>query len=25
MSAVQEVIDLPLLADGSHDLPVSFP
>lgn len=25
MSAVREVIDLPLLADGSHDLPVSFP
>ena len=25
MSAVQEVIDLPLLADGSHYLPVSFP
>ncbi len=25
MSAVQEVIDLPLLADGSHDLTVSFP
>ena len=25
ISAVHEVIDLPLLADGSHDLPVSFP
>ena len=25
MSVVQEVIDLPLLADGGHDLPVSFP
>ncbi|MFY7761770.1 DUF952 domain-containing protein [Aquidulcibacter sp.] len=25
MSVVQEVIALPLLADGSHDLPVSFP
>jgi uncharacterized protein (DUF952 family) len=25
MSAVQEVIDLPLLGDASHDLPVSFP
>lgn len=25
MSVVQEVIDLPLLADGSHDLPEIFP
>lgn len=25
MSVVQDVIDLPLLADGSHNLPVSFP
>ena len=25
MSAVKDVIDLPLLADGRHDLPVSFP
>jgi uncharacterized protein (DUF952 family) len=25
MSVVQEVIDLPLMGDGSHDLPVSFP
>ena len=25
MSAVQEAIDLPLLADGSHDLPQIFP
>jgi uncharacterized protein (DUF952 family) len=25
MSVVQEVMDLSLLADGSHDLPVSFP
>jgi uncharacterized protein (DUF952 family) len=25
MSVVQDVVDLPLLADGSHDLPVSFP
>ncbi len=25
MSVVQEVIDLHLMGDGSHDLPVSFP
>ncbi|MCA3695684.1 DUF952 domain-containing protein [Aquidulcibacter sp.] len=25
MPAVQEVIDLPLLGDGGHDLPASFP
>ncbi|OYU51971.1 MAG: hypothetical protein CFE27_08905 [Alphaproteobacteria bacterium PA1] len=25
MSVVQEVIALPLLADGGHDLPASFP
>lgn len=25
MSAVQDVIDLPLMGDGSHDLPQTFP